>query len=227
MRLAAAASVAAVLFLAAAACGPAGQPGRGEPAGSSPGPSSPPAIDARATAPPSPAVERLGLESSAPDAVAKYRAPRDVDAVAEPTAVRIPGIGVDSPLDRLGHSPDGTVEVPADYQRAGWYAEGARPGQQATAVLLGHVDSRAGPAVFYRVASLEPGDEVLVDREDGSTATFVVDRVEQHDKEQFPTEAVYFPTLEPALALVTCGGRFDPTAGRYRDNVIAFATLRE
>lgn len=142
-----------------------------------------------------------------------------------PTRVMIPGIGVASDLEDLGRNPDGTVEVPDRWDVAGWYADGARPGQPGSAVILGHVDSRQGPAVFARVGELAAGDEIVVERSDGSAVTFVVERTERHDKERFPTEEVYFPTLEPELRLVTCGGSFDRSTGHYRDNVIVFAAL--
>jgi hypothetical protein len=138
--------------------------------------------------------------------------------------VRIPSIHVRSSLERLGRAADGTVQVPREWDRAGWYSGGFRPGQPGPAVLLGHVDSRSRPAVFYDLRRLKPGDLVLVDRADRTTARFRVTGVEQYRKTRFPSDLVYFPTLEPSLRLVTCGGSFDATSGHYRDNVIVLAT---
>jgi sortase (surface protein transpeptidase) len=109
---------------------------------------------------------------------------------------------------------------------AGWYAPGTRPGDPGSAVILGHVDSKRGPAVFFRLRELRRGDDVTITRADGSSVRFAVDRTEQYDKRRFPTDAVYYPTLAPELRLVTCGGEFDATAGHYRSNVIVFATLK-
>ena len=163
--------------------------------------------------------------SAGPAATAPaYRSPRKFTAVAAPVRVRIPSIGVRSTLERLGKAEDGTVEVPRRYDRAGWYTGGFRPGQPGPAVLLGHVDSKKAPAVFYDLRTLEPGAVVLVDRADGTTARFRVTGVEQYRKTRFPSDLVYFPTLEPSLRLVTCGGSFDTTSGHYRDNVIVLAT---
>jgi hypothetical protein len=133
-------------------------------------------------------------------------------------------------LQRLGRARDGTVEVPRGprkWDTAGWYAGpgGTRPGDPGSAVILGHVDSRSGPAVFYRLRELRPGDRVEVVQAGGSRASFTVDRVERYPKRRFPTDDVYYPTLTPRLRLVTCGGEFDRAAGSYRDNVIAFASL--
>lgn len=146
---------------------------------------------------------------------------------ARPVAVSLPSIGAGSPrLVSLGLEPDGAMEVPRDFDLAGWYRYGPTPGELGPAVIAGHVDSAAeGPAVFFRLAALRPGDEVVVDRADGRQAVFTVERVEQHPKDGFPTLEVFGDTDHAALRLVTCGGRIDTATGHYRDNVIAYARL--
>ncbi|MEX5716749.1 class F sortase, partial [Geodermatophilus maliterrae] len=144
---------------------------------------------------------------------------------AAPTRVRVPAIGVDSGLADLGLDAAGALEVPAEPDTAGWYAGGTVPGAVGPAVVTGHVDSADGPAVFHRLRDLTAGDEVLVDRADGTTARFTVTRVERHPKDAFPTRAVYGPTADAQLRLVTCGGDFDRSVGSYEDNVVAFARL--
>jgi len=116
--------------------------------------------------------------------------------------------------------------VPSRWGVAGWYELGPRPGDPGSAVILGHVDSKRGPAVFYRLRELRAGDEIGVTRADGSSVRFIVDRTAQYDKLRFPTDEVYYPTLAPGLRLVTCGGQFDFTTGHYRSNIIVFATIR-
>jgi hypothetical protein len=150
-------------------------------------------------------------------------AARPPAAVVVPLRVRVPAIGVDSGLADLGLDAAGALEAPADPALAGWYAQGPAPGDVGPAVLAGHVDSRVGPAVFFRLRELSAGDEVLVDRSDGTTARFTVDRVERHPKDAFPTDAVYGPTADAQLRLVTCGGDFDRAARSYADNVVVFA----
>ena len=95
----------------------------------------------------------------------------------------------------------------------------------ALMVVVGHVDSRSGPAVFYRLRQLVVGDEVALERSDGSTARFVVQRTERHAKDAFPTAAVYGDTSDAQLRLITCGGAFDRSTGHYVDNVIVSAVL--
>lgn len=140
----------------------------------------------------------------------------------DPLRVRIPAIGVDAPLRRLGLNGDGTLEVPG-FEEAGWYSGGPRPGEPGPAVVAAHLDSTTGPAVFYRLGQVRPGDVVLVDYGDG-TATFAVQRSDRFAKLQFPTETVYGPTDGPELRLVTCDGDFDRRTRSYKDNLIVWAT---
>jgi hypothetical protein len=151
----------------------------------------------------------------------------DVD-VAVPVAVALPSIGVTSDLLRLGLNDDGTVAVPPLERddRAGWYERGPAPGAVGPAVILGHVDSaQYGPGVFFDLGALQVGDAIEVARADGSVAEFVVDRVEVHAKDDFPTIDVYGNTDDAQLRLITCGGDFDSAARSYEDNVVVFATL--
>ncbi len=143
----------------------------------------------------------------------------------EPSRVRVPGIGVDSRLVRLGVDREGALVPPEDFARAGWFTGGPAPGETGPAVIAGHVDSHRGPAVFFRLAELEDGDEVLVDRADGTTARFRVTSVDRYPKDAFPTEQVYGPTPRAELRLITCGGEFDAGERSYRDNVVVTAVL--
>ncbi|MEV0560674.1 class F sortase [Dactylosporangium sp. NPDC050588] len=146
-----------------------------------------------------------------------------------PVHLEIPAIGVSTALMGLGLNPDGTIEVPPLRAKApaGWYRQLAAPGEVGPAVVLGHVDTRSdGPAVFYRLRDLRPGDEVSVRRADGRTAVFGVDRVEEYAKAQFPSDEVYGAVDRPVLRLITCGGTFDRLRRSYRGNVVVFATLR-
>ena len=140
-----------------------------------------------------------------------------------PIDVTLPSIGVTSPLEHLARQDDGSIAAPVDFDMAGWFSAGPQPGQPGPAVIAGHVDSRTGPAVFYRLRDLQPGDPVEVRREDGRVVTFRVTRLEQHAKDEFPSEAVYGPVPDAELRLITCGGEFDRSSGHYLDNLVVFA----
>ncbi|MEH0928186.1 class F sortase [Micromonospora sp. CPCC 205558] len=139
-----------------------------------------------------------------------------------PTRVRVPRIGVDSPLTVLGLDRAGVLIPPTGFDTAGWYGGGPAPGDTGPAVLAGHLDSRRGPAVFARLGELRPGDLVQVWR-GGQRLSFRVTGSLRTRKDQFPTAVVYGPTPGAELRLVTCGGDFDRRRGHYVDNVVVFA----
>ena len=147
-----------------------------------------------------------------------------------PVSLHIPAIEVRSTLLHLGQAGDGSVETPRpgpSYNDAAWYRHSPTPGSRGPAILLGHVDSAAeGPSVFFRLGELTAGDRVAVRRADGTVAEFRVDRVRRYAKTEFPTNLVYGNIDHAGLRLVTCGGAFDNSTGRYLDNVVVFASLQ-
>jgi hypothetical protein len=133
--------------------------------------------------------------------------------------VAIPAIGLRAPVDALGLRRDGSLRVPRDPGRAGWWSGGGRPGERSRpVVVVGHVDTTSGPAVFAGLRRVRAGDRVRVGRR-----AYVVTRVVRVRKSAFPTRAVYGRTRGQALRLVTCAGPFDPARRSYRDNLIVFA----
>jgi LPXTG-site transpeptidase (sortase) family protein len=148
--------------------------------------------------------------------------PAGSEVSGPPARVRIPAIGVDAPLAALHLDSSGALQAPTDFQVPGWYADGTVPGEAGPAVIAGHVDSRSGPAVFFRLGELRAGDRVEVQR-GGQWIVFEVFSTTRVPKDAFPTEQVYGPTPDPQLRLITCGGPFDAAAGSYRDNVIVYA----
>lgn len=143
---------------------------------------------------------------------------------ATPVSVRIPAIGVATRLVPLHVSARTHVlQPPGGPDVVGWFRAGPVPGAIGPAVLAGHRDSVDGPAVFYRLGELRRGDTVSVQRSDHQVVWFRVSEVAQYAKAEFPTEAVYGPTSQRALRLITCGGSYDFAAGAYVDNVVVFA----
>lgn len=140
-----------------------------------------------------------------------------------PETIDIPSIDVEAPLMKLGLQKNGDVELPP-YEKpkmAGWYTGSAVPGEKGASVIIGHVDTKTAPAVFFKLRHLRKGETVKVERSDGKTATYKVDSIEQVHKDSFPARRVY---MEDGLRLVTCGGRFDYARGEYVDNIIVYAS---
>ncbi|MGV9310780.1 class F sortase [Streptomyces sp. NPDC003691] len=183
-----------------------------------------PAASAAAEGPPRPA------PSAAVDRTAAGRTP--VTAVplphSPPRRIVVPSLRIDAPVRGTGLAADRTVAPPPTSEPglAGWYTGSVSPGERGTSVVVGHVDTESGPAVFHPLARLGPGDRVEVAREDGRTAVFTVYGTESLPRDGFPAARVYRDAAGAELRLITCGGRWSPAAG-YEENVVVFARLAE
>jgi hypothetical protein len=145
-----------------------------------------------------------------------------------PVSVDIPAIGVHSQLLRLGVNADGTVQVPpvtTSADQAAWLKYTITPGQIGASVIEGHVDSYRGPAVFYRLGALRPGDAIDVTLADGVMGIFRVTGVREYAKDKFPANTIYSDANFAALRLITCGGAFDYATGHYLSSTVVFASL--
>ncbi|MBO2454036.1 class F sortase [Actinomadura barringtoniae] len=163
--------------------------------------------------------------SAAPGQVAQASRQPVYARRGDPVRVEIPSIGVSSTLERLRMGQGGVLTPPRLPGRAGWFADGVRPGQPGPAVIVGHVDSRTGPAVFTRLGELRPGAVVTVRDSHGARVAFKVESVRAYPKVRFPTKEVYGATPDPQLRLITCGGGFDRATRHYTTNVVVYAGL--
>ncbi len=143
---------------------------------------------------------------------------------AIPTGLVIPAIGLDKGLVNLD-VVGGALQVPQRWQDVGWWQTGPRPGEAGASVLVGHVDSPSGPAVFYEVSSLREGDMIEVERADSTTATFEVVESVLYSREDFPSERVYREGGPPLLRLITCAGSYNREIGQYSENLVVSARL--
>ncbi|MGD0559445.1 MAG: class F sortase [Streptosporangiaceae bacterium] len=146
-----------------------------------------------------------------------------------PMSVSIPAISLQSSLLRLGNNPSGGMQVPdlqTSSQFAAWYKYSVTPGQLGASVILGHVDSYGGPAVFFRLGAIRPGDTIDVTLADGVTAVFRVTGVRTYPKSSYPSSLIYSAHGYSGLRLITCGGDFDYSTGHYLSSVVVFAVLQ-
>ncbi|MEU7005226.1 class F sortase [Streptomyces sp. NPDC046332] len=145
---------------------------------------------------------------------------------APASRIRIASISVNAPIMDVGLDVAGWIEAPPpqDPNMAGWYQNGIAPGQRGTAVVVGHVDNEAGPAVFYGLGSLEKGQHIEVERYDGRVAVFEIYGIEVYSKHDFPGAAVYGDNGGPELRVITCGGGYSRAHG-YDGNVVVYARM--
>ena len=141
---------------------------------------------------------------------------------AVPVSIAIPRIGMRAPVVPVGVVA-GTTEIPVDVATVGWYRYGPSPGERGSAVLVGHVDSPAqGVGAFATLIALERGDRVEVRMTNGRMRAFRVVGRMTFPKDRLP-DSVFRRDGRPTLTLITCGGAFDSSAGRYTENVVVIA----
>ncbi len=141
---------------------------------------------------------------------------------SEPVRITAKPIGLAAPVEPVGVAKDGSMALPADPGRAGWYTGSVTPGERGNAVLAAHLDSTSGPAAFYGLGALRQGDRITVERQDGRDALFSVTAMRVYAKSSLPSETVYGPTAHPQLTLITCAD-WDATAREYRANLVITA----
>ena len=148
--------------------------------------------------------------------------------IAGPSRLVIPTIDVDAAVEPVGLTPDGAMGVPAGAYTVGWYHFGSPPGAVGNAVINGHVDlASVGPAVFWRLRELRPGDTVVVVTEDGEERRFRVTEVVSYPNASVPLERVFGPAASPRLNLITCDGTFIASRRDYDQRLVVYSEAIE
>lgn len=148
-----------------------------------------------------------------------------VAAAPAPTRVTVPDLGIDMPVDPVGVEDDGTMEIPQDADRAGWYRFGPAPADpEGATVVAAHVDSwTTGVGPFSLLRDVAVGARVELTTADGTVHAYTVQEVVQVPKGDAPVERWFDRSGAPRIVLVTCGGAFDREVGHYSDNVAVTA----
>ncbi len=146
----------------------------------------------------------------------------DVVELPAPVGIRFDAIGAQAPVDPVGVEPNGEMEIP-EAARVGWYEYGPTPGAAGSAVLAGHIAYNGTNGAFRYLDSAAVGDEFWVDFADGTSQGFVVVDVAQYPKTDLPFDQVFSKDGQPTVALITCGGDFQPSLSSYADNVVVTA----
>jgi len=145
-----------------------------------------------------------------------------------PVRLIIPAIEVDAEIQYVGldSSGSGEMDVPSNFTDVGWYKHGVRPGMKGSAVMTGHLNGKNIPeAVFFNLADLQIGDEVVIMSAERIEDIFRVVRIEiyAHDA---PTEEVFVSTDgKKRLNLITCGGEWLSAENQYEQRTVVFTEL--
>lgn len=144
-----------------------------------------------------------------------------------PVRIQIPKIGVDAEVIEAGLLPDGQMEAPEDDAKVGWFEPGYKPGLNGSSVMAGHVDNKTGPAVFFYLKKLNPGDEIHVSDAGGKTLTFIVTDVVAYKTEESPIDTIFGPSEEPMLNLITCTGTYNKKTDEHDQRLVVYSKLKQ
>jgi LPXTG-site transpeptidase (sortase) family protein len=168
--------------------------------------------------------------SSAPPAPSPTASPsRDLQRArailapaAPPSRLLIPAIGVNAVVESVGFDAQGRMSVPSAAENVAWEQQGAAPGDAGNAVIDGHLDWTSGPAVFWKLGKLKAGDQITVQRADGSSVLFNVDSSAMIP---YDNSIEFTKTGAPQLSLITCAGAWDRGHATYTQRLLVKASL--
>jgi LPXTG-site transpeptidase (sortase) family protein len=152
--------------------------------------------------------------------------PRAVEQAPPPVGLRIPTLGIDTTVQWVGVDAEGRMGVPSNYTDVAWYERGPTPGTPGNAVIAGHLDSKTGPAVFYRLEDLKPGDEIFVTAANGQEYRFIVTASEVYVADDAPVDRIFGTAVTPHLNLITCDGAFDRAIRQYDKRLVVYSELK-
>lgn len=178
--------------------------------------------------------ENVGFASEqlSPPAVKKNDIPAEnpINALKRegitPGKLLIPSIDVEADILHLGVNENGEMDVPATIDEVSWFEPGYKPGENGRAVIAGHVDGINSPAVFWDLADLKAGDEIIIEDEERQLI-FKVYAMESVELELADVDSVFGYRSSPELVLITCSGEFDHNRGTRKERLIVYAELIE
>jgi sortase A len=130
---------------------------------------------------------------------------------------------VDAPIEQVGVTSEGDMDVPKQQFDTAWYKLGPRPGEIGSAVIAGHKDWKNGEsAIFADLHKLQPGDKVVVEDDRGLLITYVVRTSRGYNPDSDATDVFRSNDGRAHLNLITCEGLWDKNAKSYSQRLIVF-----
>lgn len=164
-------------------------------------------------------------ETPTPQATESESDEQEVTVTGQPVSLEIERSGVDAHIEYVGLTEDGAMDVPQEWENVGWFEPGTLPGEVGNSVIAGHYDSPTGPAVFYELRELEPGDLITVLTDEDERLTFEVTKTEMVLAAEAPLDEIFGPSEARNLNLITCDGIWDQSANMYDHRLVVYTTL--
>ncbi len=149
------------------------------------------------------------------------------DTAIIPARISIPAISVDAPIISTGLNEQKQMVVPDNGYEVAWFEPGRSPGAQGNAVLAGHVDDYTGPAVFFDLKELQPGDEIEITGLSGEILVFEVEKIESYPADDAPIREIFGPSNDKRLNVLTCTGLYNHETQDHEERLAVYTVLKE
>jgi len=134
--------------------------------------------------------------------------------------------GITLNIEPVSLEPDGKLQEPSVWEKVGWYAKGAKPGEKGNVVVIGHYDQEGSiPAAFWGLKNLKVNDTVILQDEIRKNYSYRVVDIFYVDIQDPHRTQVFEETNKAELTLMTCGGVWDTNAGTYNKRLVVKTEL--
>lgn len=172
-----------------------------------------------ATAPSNPPVPSTKPIST--NTIANYQVASDL-----PRYLIIPKIHVYARVLQTGITTSGALGTPPNIYDTAWYNGSAKPGAPGATLIDGHLDGEYSAGVFWNLHKLAPGDQIHIQKGDGSAINYKVVKVQAfdaNDPNMMASALVPITPGQPGLNLITCNGNYQVEGG-YNQRLVVYAT---
>lgn len=139
------------------------------------------------------------------DVLAAYHVAPDL-----PRALYINKLGIAARIKPMSLNADNSIQAPINIYDSGWYDGSAKPGEPGAVFIDGHSSGASHFGLFGRLDSLVVGDEIQVEKGDGTRVSYKVVHTDVVDLDKVDMNSMLKPYGDAVngLNLMTCAGNW-------------------
>ena len=146
--------------------------------------------------------------------------------VPVPVQIKIDKVAITAPVNPVGLTVSGDMDIEENPKEVAWYQFGPKPGEEGSAGIAGHYGWKdANPSIFNNLNKLSKGDVITTIDADGLARKFVVTRTAIYTPTQDATDIFKSDDGKAHLNLITCQGTWSAAQQTYSERFIVFTDL--
>ncbi len=141
-----------------------------------------------------------------------------------PRALYIDKLNVAARVLPMGVNNDGSIQAPRNIYDAGWYNGSVKPGDIGAMFIDAHASGPTREGLFAYLDKLTEGDQIQVEKGDGTRLTYKVVHTEVQPVEGLDMKKMLLPYGNSlrALNLMTCTGKWVNATNSYDKRVLVW-----